>query len=296
MIDGEVKPFASPEELVISGLLVDAMGLAGATRYFEAEGRLRRALYLSPGNDKIRFNLALVLDQIGQSEEAVDILQELATRYPDRPEYRIGLGGALLSVGEKESSLRRFKEAFTIFKDNDNPARAAPLARSISNLAFGFGLEQEALCYSFEAMTLQPTDEQLGRHALLLVGFNLNDTVLKLVADSAVVDPALVRRALVQYAVALAHSSKGDFDKALDAITLGKDYLAKDPLLGAEFNTLEWLLRTRTGAIGETEKAQETHEEFRQEVLDFRTISSPNLIFWPDVLRLELDAVAEVES
>lgn len=268
-VAGVPQVFAARRELVAAGLVNEAMQLVKVNRYFDAEKRLRQALFLQPENEQVQFNLALVLHQIGQPDEAREIMNELRVRQPRRPAYLVALADVALSLGEPQRARTLLKEAFRLYSDAQNLAQAARVARSIANVDFEVGYEQEALCYSYEAYSLAPGPEQLGWHARLLVAQNLHQTALDLIAATLKLTPADGSSAPVQHALALARYAGGDAVGALAAEELALDLVSQSPDLGAEINAAWWVLqqeRLQRFVQAQPEQAEPAQEQAEEAV------------------------------
>lgn len=334
-VAGAPQVFAARRELVAAGLVNEGMQLVKVNRYFDAEKRLRQALFLQPESEQVRFNLAVVLNQIGQPDEAREIMNELRVRQPRRPAYLVALADIVLSLGKPHQARTLLKEAFRLFSDAQNLAQAARVARSIANVDFELGYEQEALCYSYEAYSLAPGPEQLGWHARLLVAQNLHQTALDLITATLKLTPADGSSAPVQHALALARYAGGDSVGALAAEELALDLVSQSPDLGAELNAAWWVLQQErlqrfvqaqseqpepaqaeqaheavppSGAAAEEsdqselsdpEKRAELEEKLeamRPEVSDFTQQGGLMLTTWPLSLRRALEQAATAEQ
>jgi tetratricopeptide (TPR) repeat protein len=326
-VNGERQVFAARKDLVAAGLVNEGMQLVKINRYFDAEKRLRQALFLTPESEQVRFDLAVVLTQIGQPDEARAILSDLRTQQPRRPAYLVALADTLLVLGEPQEARTLLKQAFRSFIDAQNLAQAARVARSIANVDFELGYEQEALCYSYEAYSLAPTAEQLGWHGRLLVAQNLHQTALDLITATLKLAPADGSSAPVQHALALARYAHGDLTGALAAEELALDLVSQSPELGAELNAAWWVMQRERlqaapvageagaaedgesgeppAAEGEAEavldpeqraELEEKLAAMQPEVRDFAQQGGLLLVTWPIALRSALEqATAEVQ-
>ena len=290
--DGVERPFASANELRTAGLVNEAMNLAASNRFFDAERSLRQARYLQPDNEQLKFNLAVVLSQVGQPEESQELLRELYAQRPERPAYAVALADTLIVLGRKGEARDLLKSAFRRFKDAGNYAQAARIARSISNVTFELGLEEESLCYSHEAYTLEPNAEQLGMHGVLLVAENLYPTAISTVQEAFKGNSGLSNSAPAQHALALARFAQGDYEGALAAEETALDFINQSPMLGAELNAAWWLMKQRTLKDDESEDVLERLENMKPEVVDFRQVGGVALTMWPPSLRSALQAVS----
>jgi len=291
--DGIERPFSSAKELRTAGLVNEAMVLVQNNRFFDAERSLRQAHFLQPASEQLTFNLAVVLSQVGQPEEASQLLEDLNRRKPGQPAYLVALADARIMVGDANTARELLKRAFRLFKEAQNYSQAARIARSISNVSFELGEEQEALCYSHEAYTLEPSAEQLGWHARILIALNQFPTALRVLQESINANRGLASSASVQHALALVRFAQGDRDGALAAEESALDFINQSPLLGAEVNAAWWVMKRQTVADSEDEELSERLESMRVEIVDF--VEKPNIAIttWPPRLRATLELEME---
>lgn len=294
---GEDVPFASIRELTVGGLLNEAMLLAKKSRFRDAEMRLRQARYLEQGNEKLEFNLAVLLNQTGQSDEAQEILQGLLQRRPGYPDYLVVLADSLRIGGNGAEGRKLLREAFNIFKRADNIPRATVVARSIANIDFGLGLEQEALCYSYEALTLSPGSQQFGPHLRMLVALNQIKKAKELLDTSLLTTPGWLQDPLVQHIRGLVLYVLQDYTGALAAEENALNLIESMPELGGEVNAAWWLTKRRAPVDDEeSNDEKERFEQMRQEVIDYRDQQNPMLVTWPMTLREDIDTVSAEDS
>ncbi len=285
---GERIEFASTEDLMVSGLVTEALSYANASRFFDAEIRLRRALYLKPSNDAVAYNLAVVLSQSGQTEEAQVIIEGLVQRHPTNPNYRLALAEIYRLEGRPGDAIETLKELFWSLKRNNNIPRAVGVARSISNIAFGMGNEQEALCYSYEALSLSPSPPEVAAHARVLLGLNYFVQVEEFMTSQ----PAAAQSALGYHYRALARYALGSFEKALEVEQIAVTRGLESPDRLSEFNSAWWLMKAKVPPQKEeSEEVRERYQEMQSEVHEFAEKQSYELVVWPAALRAELQAV-----
>jgi len=294
--DGKAQLFADSKELLVAGLVDEALVLSRNNRFFEAEKRLRQADHIVPGNPRVLYNLGLVLDQVGQSEEGAQILVGLNQRIPGQPDTLIALGNVYTSLSKYPEALASLKEAFQIFRRAGNFGRAAGVARSIASVAFISGSEQEALCYSYEAFSLAPSQAQLASHARILLALNLYDSAKRFVEKVLVTNPGFGSHTAVQHVLALSRFAVGDLPGALDASNSALDYLTKEPENGAEVNAAWYLIKTKAATPDDLEEEADKLKGIKTEVLDYRESNPDVLITWPNGLRGLLDGLVEDEE
>lgn len=291
----EDNPFLSTDELLAAGLVSESMRYGGKGRLFEAESRLRKAQYLDSQNDRIAFNLAVVLGQGGSAEEAIEILSTLQHQLGNQPYLLVALADIHNGLGDRERARSFLKEAFSVYRGAANDAQSAIVARSISNLAFAQGLEQEALCYSWEALTLVPSPAQLGAHLGMLVALNMFSEAEAYAAQRIKQSPGLGSSVQVHYALSLAHMGQGDIVSALREIEIAQDLLAENPELGAEVNAVWYLVKTLSPDKEDTEATLQRLEQCHGDALRLREKPTYSLVRWPSALRELLSKVPAIE-
>jgi tetratricopeptide (TPR) repeat protein len=291
----EQNPFLSTDALLTNGLVSESILYGTKGRLFEAESRLRKALYLDPNNDGIRFNLAVVLGQGGNSEEALEILSALRNTSGEQPYLLIAIADIYNAQGERERARAELKKAFSIYRSVANDAQAAIIARSISNLAFAQGLEQESLCYSWEALALAPSPQQLGAHTGLLVGLNMFLAAESYVKERIKENPALGASVQVHYGLSLAYVGRGDLTAALREVEIAQDLLTENPEVGVEVNSLWYLLKTLSPDPEDTEATLKKLEQAHLDAIRLRDKPPYALVRWPTAARDLLGKVTEPE-
>ena len=283
--DGSDTEFASSKDLRVAGLVSEGLGFANTGRLYNAEGRLRQAMYLEPSNDRIAFNLAVVINQAGESQEAKQIMGRLLAKEPRNPTYLQAYADVLISEGQHDQAKSTLKEAFTIFKSAANLPRAALIARSIANIAFGVGNEQEALCYSYEAFSLAPTPNQVSAHARLLVALTVFDEAQAFVNAQK----ALASEPLARHAFAMAMFARGDYKAALESEDAALSRISVAPEMSQELNAAWWVMKRHVPDDKEpSAEAQEKMAELTESASNYAERQPYELVMWPVALRREL--------
>jgi Flp pilus assembly protein TadD len=294
--DSAEVPFFSSERLRVAGLVSESLTLGTVGRLFEAESRLRKAKVLSPNNPSIDFNLAVVLGQQGNTEEAREILGRLRAAQGDRPNLMVAFADIASAQGNLEEAKGYLKNAFATYSKAQNYVQASLIARSIANLAYAGGQEQEALCYSYEAFSLYPTASDLGQHTALMVALNLHKDVETFVAEQLKTNAALAAMPLVHHGLGLARAGIGKFPEALDEIEVAQSLVSLDPELGPEVNSVWWLLQREVPqdkdlTEKEIEALQSSYEAFYPDVIRLQERPTYQLLRWPVRLRELLNKV-----
>ena len=291
--DPQSRPFLSTDELLSSGLASEALSYGSKGRLFESESRLRKALALDPGNSNIEFNLAIVLGQSGVTDEALTLLEGLRAKQGRTPRLLVFEADIRNLLGDLDAARELLKEAFLVFKVADNRVQAALLARSISNLAFAAGAEQEALCYSYEAVMLAPNPQQLGSHGSLLVGMNLFAQAVSYIQGEISRQPGIGSAVSVHQALALAKFGVGDIHAALKEAEISQDLLAENPDVANEVNVAWWLMRNLEPVEPGDDKTAQQLERLQPDVVRLKEKPTYAVLRWPPRLREMLDKASE---
>jgi tetratricopeptide (TPR) repeat protein len=91
--------------------------LSGLQRFAEAEGVLRRAL-MGADDANARYDLGVVLDQLGRVPEAIAEYERVLTRNPSHREALNNLGVDLSRVGKLAEAAARFEQVLRIDPEN----------------------------------------------------------------------------------------------------------------------------------------------------------------------------------
>lgn len=299
--DTSSTPFFSSEQLRAAGLVSESIAMGSKGRLFEAESRLRKAQALNPGNASTEFNLAMVLGQQGNYDEAREILRRQREQQGNRPHLMVALADLARAEGDLEKAKGYLKDAFATYSKAQNVMQASLIARSISNLAFAGGHEQEALCYSYEALSLYPSAGDLGQHGSIMVGLNLFEAVDLFISDEIKKNAALGSGPLVHHALALARGALGKLPEALEEVQVAQSLLVLDPELGPEVNSLWWLLQREVPpkedlTDKDNEALEASLEAFHPDVLRLQERPTYPVLRWPAYYRELLEKTpAEID-
>jgi tetratricopeptide (TPR) repeat protein len=287
--------FLSNTDLMVAGLVSESIGMGARGRLFDAESRLRKALVLAPDNDAVAFNLAAVLGQQGYADEALELVNTLRNKQGDLPHFMILSADVHNMRGEYDRAREDLKVAYTSYLEAQNFPRAAGVARSIANIAFASGHEQEALCYSYEAYNLSPLAPELGAHATVMVALNQHQAALGFVADQIQLDATKGAASSVHFANALAFGATSKAPEALRESEVALDLVADNPDIVSELNTMWWLLKQEVPSQDEDPRAAEAEqkmlESFFVEVTRLKERPPYSLVRWPPYFRSLLEKV-----
>ena len=276
----------SSKDLLVAGLLGESVSWGERGRLHEAESQLRKAQWLSPDSSAVRFNLAVVLAQQGQHEEAKSLLTALMNAIGKRPEYLLVFADIQRQEADYHSARLSLKAAFLQYLRADNKRQAALVARSISNLAFLIGEEQEALCYSYESLNQITDGSNVARHALLLLGVNhivgARDFLLAQINGSS----ELKNSGFIQFVLSLTKVALGDIEGAKADIKLAKQLSVGSIDYKDQLEAVRFLLLDKAISDGEDSSEIFTEEE---RLRDFAEKLSEEggytLLFWPENVR-----------
>lgn len=282
---GERLQFASTDDLKVSGLVAEGLAYAQASRFVDAEIRLRQARLLRPTNEAVAYNTAVIITQSDQTEEAEAILLDLVARHPRNPNYVEALANVYVAEGRYPEALERLKSVFHAYRKENNLFKVSQVARSISNIAFGVGNEQDAVCYSAEAVMAYPTPAQVGSHMRILVALNF----FKQADEYYKEQTTLTQSATGYHYQALARYAMKDYVGASEAEDIAYARNLEAPEKASEISAAWWLMKSKIPPPeDESEEAKERFAEMRKEVADFAQKENVELVTWPDSLRADL--------
>lgn len=168
-LGSELSGFVPAQELQVVSLAREGMALFNASRFFEAESKFRKALYLDPSLDNVKFNLATTLERTELFEEAGQIYKELIRKDGEKSIYRAAYGRLLVSEGKAEAGRDQFIIARSLALLEDDEAKVKSLSQSIVTLAFGLGRTDEALCEAKALCLKNQNSESLSDYLRMLI-------------------------------------------------------------------------------------------------------------------------------
>jgi tetratricopeptide (TPR) repeat protein len=212
--------------------------LADAGETDAAIEHLRQGLDIDPGQAGVRFDLAIALAARGDTDEAIDEFRRVLETRPDLAEARINLGALLQARGDRAEAIDQYRRALEIRPDS------AQAHFNLGSALQGSGEREAAIVQYRRALELRP--DYLEAH------FNLANALMAAgEADEAIEHYREALRLKPDFALAHnnlggALASRGEID---EAIAQYRAALAADPKLDQARENLEVLLEMK-GAEG----------------------------------------------
>jgi tetratricopeptide (TPR) repeat protein len=145
-INSGQSDFVSRQELQVVSLAQEGMALFNASRFFEAEARFRKALFLDPSLENIKFNLSIVLEKAGFYPEAKQILLELISAHSDNANYLAALARVFKAEGETTLARNYLHRAREQFEDEQNLPASYNIAKALFDFELSLGNTDVAIC------------------------------------------------------------------------------------------------------------------------------------------------------
>ena len=171
---GEMRQnIVSKSEIELMSYFREGMYYFNNSRYLDATQSFEKALYIN-NNPKIRYNLALALERLGDTDKALAIMTELYYNYPDDVNYKMGQARMLDLVGKKDDAIVVYNEVLeTLEHKRDVKDYKYKVYRRLSDLYFKVGDTDEAICYSQMAFNEKLSKDELLRHVRLLLSVDV---------------------------------------------------------------------------------------------------------------------------
>lgn len=292
-IGSELNGFVPPRELQIVSLAREGMALFNSSRFFEAEGKFRKALYLDPTLDNVRFNLAATLERTELYAEAEEVYLNLIKKDGEKAIYRAAYGRLLVSKGLPEAGKRQFARARVLAELEEDLPIISTLSQSLRTLEFSLGQIDEAICEA-KALTLaNKSIQSLGQYIRLLLSSGRIDQasrVLDTVGPEVILDdavPSLYLRTLILNAS----------QARQEALELSERVLATpalDPAIDFELRTINLISRYQDSEPELFEKKE--YLEFLRILDDSLKASSLTSLYWsPQLLMGVQEMLADPE-
>ena len=102
----------NPDNWFAHGALSSALGLQG--RLDESLAEIREALRLNPRHPQLRYNLANIQLELGQTEQAIESYQRALAIEPDHPKANNNLAVAFQRSGDMARAIEHYREQLTV--------------------------------------------------------------------------------------------------------------------------------------------------------------------------------------
>ncbi len=250
--------FVRDKEIFASKIARSGMAQLNRGQLIDAELSFRQALYLYPKLYNLKLNLATTLGKQGQLEEAQTLFEELIETSKTPWEIRIAQADMFYAAADFQRARRYYLESYQLASKANALNVVASLNRSLAVLAFKMGDEQEALCRSQEAYSLQPSPDEAYRHARMLLALNHVKSASELFAQIAFqqagAKPGPLTEPRLLYLAGLNEFAQGNFESALKNSISSLDLGVADFGLEAEVVLLGNLARKALGIMSSAEQ------------------------------------------
>ncbi|MGI6681306.1 MAG: tetratricopeptide repeat protein [Bdellovibrionota bacterium] len=163
------QDIVSEREIELMSYVREGMYYFKNNRYLAATQSFERALQISD-NAKTRYNLALALERLGDTDKALSIMTELYYNYPENINFKMASARMLDLVGKKDDAISIYNEVLESLQGKEDiKDYRYKTYRRLSDLYFNIGDLQEAKCYSQMAYNEKLTRDELLRHARLML-------------------------------------------------------------------------------------------------------------------------------
>jgi tetratricopeptide (TPR) repeat protein len=212
----------------------EAWDLSKAGKYGEAIDAWKKALELSPENDRANSNLGLLLVSNGRFDEAVPYLEKTLAANPDYPDGHSNLGVALAGAGKVDRAISEFEKALEI--DPSSAEAHNNLGRSL----IATGKFEQAVPHLRTAAELKPDAAEIHNSlAIALVKTGHVDEAIPHFERAVEIDPSFVE----------AHFNLGDAlyylqGKAREALEHWQAVLRAEPNHVPVLDSVAWVLAT----------------------------------------------------
>ncbi len=267
---GSEQNFIERGDLRATNLGREGLNYYSRGRFQDAELRLRQALYLDPSADNLKLNLAATLQGVGLYAEAHQIFTELKAKYPDDP--RIFSAEASLYATERKypEARRSYEQALTMYLASPTKGiEAAAMARSLANLMFRGGFEEDALCYSEQAVMLKLLADEVAKHGRLLIAMNEYDRAAAYV-NAYMNDNDLRADPALNATLAVAAFGQGDLEQSAARAT---SVLTKENVSPDNLALMRLILKYAEPAARDTEEDDAATDEEAATVLSEETLT-----------------------
>jgi len=140
------------------------VGLGGVNtsleNYPEALKCFDKAIQCSSGESwEARINKAIVLEQLGSYEEAVEILDKLIEEYPEDPKYLAERGYCTSMIGYPQDALPYFQGAMKFWTNDPNGRTGVSIYAGLCHAYFQLGEKRKAMEVAVEGLKRFPEED-----------------------------------------------------------------------------------------------------------------------------------------
>ena len=290
------QTFTSRTDLVAVQRAREGIYALSVNRFEEAEMKLRQALYLAPGAENIRLNLAAALEGTEQFKEADQLIAPFLIKDPTSLDYQ-------LRKAHLEASKENYTEARGIYKtilatqeDKKQWTDAARTARNLKLLAVQTGSVEEALCYSSLSFLYQNDLSSAVEHIRFLFSFDHVESALTTLEGYAAANGSSNHPSIL-HLQALAKVGRSKFKDAWDDEVRATASGNLDPTLLREAK----IIRVVAGE-DDSVKSQLTEEEREELIEDWEKVKgtinaeSSEISEWPPLFSERVLALIQKSS
>ena len=194
------------------------------------------------------FYYGLCLNRLGRSKDALDVLSDLAVKFPRVARYHHAVGTVLRYLGKNDEALAAFRKAVALATVR---GKVTPLC-SLADLLTEMGRASEAITLIEEALDLEPGKSFVVATASMVYdAIGQKDKALSIIRDGLRISPGDSRL----------HHRAGILLKEKGILAEAKEHLeqaSRDPSLGFSVTALADVYLE----LGQVEKAEETVDRF----------------------------------
>ncbi len=181
--DEQRQNIVSKQEIELMSYFREGMYYFKSSKYLDAVWSFYKALQIED-SPKIQYNLSLALERLGDTDNALSIMMKLYHNYPDDINYKIAYARMLELIGSKDEAVSIYNETLSKLHNKiEVKDYKYKVFRRLSDLNFKIGNEEDAICYSQLAFQERNSNDELVRHARLLLSVNVSfdaiDNIIK---------------------------------------------------------------------------------------------------------------------
>ena len=273
------QDFVPQDELDVVSLTREGLYYYSRSRYVDAEFRLREALKIAPEAESVQFNLANVLLKQENYGEAEEILRKLLEKDPESTALLGAMAQLNLAMNDYHLAQKYYREAYDIALRWGEFEAASKFARSLAVVNFQIGRESEAIDYSEQALELSNSDDEVCRHAKLLIAIGDASAASKILMGR-VADLDQISNVCLLQEAALAAYAEGKDSEVVKLSELGSEIrkIGQITLL-----TLELL---RYASLSEEDREKEYGDEEEETPFERfyggKALETAYTLYWPN--------------